>query len=125
MSLKRKIRVYVAHPKVTYGSAWETTCLAAIATALPDAELMNPVDLFESNEHWRRKNLIVLGEADLIVVFGDEKGWIGMGTFSEIGAAAAMGKTVLYLDLFHLAEADQPTQQLLITGPVGGKRFDT
>jgi len=28
-------------------------------------------------------------------------------------------------NLFHFAKTDQPTQQLLITCPVGGKRFHT
>ena len=89
--------VYVAHPQSTYGTKWEADCLQAVVNALPDAELVNPAGLFESNEDWRRKGPIVLANVDKVVVFTDARGWIGLGVVTEIVLATALGKPVLFL----------------------------
>ena len=89
--------VYVAHPQSTYGTSWEADCLDAIANALPDADLVNPRDLFESNDDWKRRSPIVIADVDMVVVFTDARSWVGLGVMTEMALAVAHGKPVLFL----------------------------
>lgn len=91
--------VYVAHPQSTYGTSRESECLQAIANALPDAELVNPRDLFESNDDWKRRGPIVIADVDMVVVFADACCWVGLGVMTEMALAVAHGKPVLFLSL--------------------------
>lgn len=91
--------VYVAHPQSTYGTSWEAECLQAIANALPDAELVNPRDLFESNDEWKRRGPIVIADVDMVVVFADACSWVGLGVMTEMALAVAHGRPVLFLSL--------------------------
>lgn len=84
--------VYVAHPQSTYGTSWEADCLQAIANAFPDAELVNPRDLFESNDDRKRRGPIVIADVDMVVVFTDARSWVGLGVLTEMALAVAHRK---------------------------------
>jgi len=92
------LRVFVAHPKSTYGTGWEADCMASISAQLPKAVLFNPGEIFDSSKQWRSGYRRLLASCQLVVVFADQHGWIGLGTFTEIGVASAAGLEIRYLD---------------------------
>ena len=96
--MARRPRVYLAHPVVTYGSARERDCLAALRVMLPGAELYDPAGRYKSDEAWRRAWRQVLASLDGLVVFGTRSNMVGAGCLAELADARQCGVAVAMLD---------------------------
>jgi hypothetical protein len=94
----RRPRVYAAHPIVTYGSARERDCLAALRRLLPGVEIYDPAWRYRTNEGWLRAWPRVLSTLSGLVVFGTRDGVIGLGCLREIAGARQAGLLVAMLD---------------------------
>ena len=97
MSMKRP-RIYAAHPIVTYGSARERDCLAALRSLLPGVELYNPAWRYRTDASWRRAWRRVLPSLDGLVVFGTRSNVVGLGCLRELADARRIGLRVAMLD---------------------------
>ncbi|MGO9195969.1 MAG: hypothetical protein ACLQK4_02425 [Acidimicrobiales bacterium] len=91
-------RVYAAHPIVTYGSARERDCIAALHALLPEAEVYNPAGRYSTAEEWRSAWPRVLTTLSGLVIFGTRAGVVGMGCLREIGDAHLAGLPIAMLD---------------------------
>jgi hypothetical protein len=93
----RKLRLYVAHPMITYGTAWEHECHAALQGLLPDVELYDPARRYSSSAIWRRAWPRVLETLSGLVVFASFDGTIGAGCMREVLDAITWGIPVACL----------------------------
>jgi hypothetical protein len=79
-----RLRVYVAHPVVTYGTASERERLETLQRLLPKIEIYDPAGRYYSNAGWRRAWPRVLSTLSGLVVFGSPDGTIGAGCMREL-----------------------------------------
>ncbi len=91
-------RVYVAHPQISYGTARERDCLAALRAVLPEAELYDPAGRYRTDAGWLRAWPRVLPTLSGLVVFGTRDGVVGVGCLQEIAEARGTGLPVAMLD---------------------------
>ena len=91
-------RAYVAHPQVSYGTARERECVAALRRLLPGWDLFDPSGRYRTDTGWRRSWPRVLASLDALVVFGTREGVIGCGCLREIADAERRGLPVAVLD---------------------------
>ncbi len=89
------VRVYFAHPMITYGSVREEEALEAIAKRFPVAEIINPADLGADVE--MREFFQLVRDADVVVFIASTNGTIGRGVHSEVEHAKRLGKKVFLL----------------------------
>jgi hypothetical protein len=90
--------VYVAHPQISYGTARERDCLAALARILPGVDLYDPAGRYSTDVGWLRAWPRVLSTLDALVVFGTRDGVVGVGCLREIADARGVGLPVAILD---------------------------
>lgn len=99
--------VYAAHPLTCYSSAHERACLAAIAAALPEAEVVDPAECFADDADWLARWPALVAVLSAVVLFADEEGCVGAGCLREVADAIAAGLPVLVLDdRQHLCELE-------------------
>ena len=92
MSPHRCPRVYVAHPQTAYGTTYGADQIAALAKALPHAELVDPeAARWATNADWLRDWPVILGSLSGLVVFADRAGTIGTGCLRELVDAVMVG----------------------------------
>jgi hypothetical protein len=91
-------RVYVAHPQISYGTARERDCLAALRAVLPEAELYDPAGRYRTDAGWLRAWPRVLPTISGLVVFGTRGGVVGVGCLREIDDTHGAGLPVAVLD---------------------------
>jgi hypothetical protein len=97
-SVRNRPRVYVAHPIVTYGSARERDCLAALRRLLVETDLYDPAGRYSTAAGWMRAWPRVLKTLSGLVVFGTRDGVVGVGCVREIADALGAGLPVAMLD---------------------------
>ena len=90
--------MYVAHPQISYGTARERDCLAALRAVLPEAELYDPAGRYRTDAGWLRAWPRVLPTISGLVVFGTRGGVIGIGCLREIADACRAGLPIAMLD---------------------------
>jgi hypothetical protein len=95
---EQRLRVYLAHPMITYGSAREWDCLAALRVMLAGAELHDPARRYGSDEAWGRAWPRLLASLDGLVVFGTGSNVVGAGCLAELADARRFGVPVAMLD---------------------------
>jgi hypothetical protein len=76
---------------ITYGTAWEHECHAALQDLLPEVELYDPATRYSSNATWRRAWPRVLETLSGLVLFASLDGTIGAGCMREVLDAVAWG----------------------------------
>jgi hypothetical protein len=91
-------RIYVAHPQISYGTARERDCLAALRGLLPDVDLYDPAGRYSTDAGWLRAWPRVLPTISGLVVFGTRDGVVGVGCLREIAEARGTGLPVAMLD---------------------------
>ena len=91
-------RIYCAHPIVTYGTAHERDCLAALRGLLPEADLYDPAGRYSTSVGWLRAWPRVLSTISGLVVFGTRDGVVGVGCLREIADARRFGLPFAMLD---------------------------
>ena len=94
----RRPRVYAAHPIVTYGTARERDCLAALERLLRGVDIYDPAGRYRTNKGWLRAWPRVLSTLSGLVVFGTRDGVVGLGCLREIADAREAGVPVAMLD---------------------------
>jgi hypothetical protein len=90
--------VYVAHPQISYGTARERDCLAALARILPGVDLYDPAGRYSTDVGWLRAWPRVLPTLSGFVVFGTRDGIVGIGCLREIADARQADLPVAILD---------------------------
>jgi len=91
-------RIYAAHPIVTYGTARERDCLAALARLLHGVDLYDPAGRYSTDAGWFRAWPRVLPTLSGFVVFGTRGGVVGVGCLREIDDACRASLPVAMLD---------------------------
>jgi hypothetical protein len=91
-------RIYAAHPIVTYSTARERDCLAALRGLLPDVDLYDPAGRYSTDDGWLRAWPRVLATLSGFVVFGTRDGVVGIGCLREIADARRADLPVAMLD---------------------------
>lgn len=92
------MRLYCARPMTCYGTDLDARQLARVAEAFPDAEVLDPASMFDTNEQWLAAWPEVLASLDLLVLWADEDGFVGAGVFREVVDAMAARVPVVALD---------------------------
>jgi len=98
-------QIYVAHPTAMYGTRRERRFLGVIAAAFPSAEVIDPAREFSGHDEWARRWPTLLFSIDVLVVFGDRRGWIGHTTFVELVDALSAEVPVIFMDRNHASSA--------------------
>jgi len=91
-------RAYIAHPMVTYGTARERDCLAALHRLLPDVYLYDPAPRYSTDTAWLRAWPRVVPTLSGLVLFGTRDGVVGVGCLKELSEAQRAGVPVAMLD---------------------------
>jgi len=101
MSAPLPLRVYVAHPIRTYGTAYAARRLEEVASLvgqLPGVEVVDPEQAgWESDAEWRSAWPVLLHTLTAVVVFGDASGAIGLGCVRELSDAREAGLPIAAL----------------------------
>ena len=92
------MRLYAARPMTCYSTDLDRRQLARVADAFPDAEVLDPASMFDTNEQWLAAWPEVLASLDLLVLWADEAGFIGAGVLKELTDAIAARVPVAALD---------------------------
>ena len=92
------MRVYAARPMTCYGTDLDRRQFARVADAFPDAEVLDPASMFDTNEQWLAAWPEVLASLDLLVLWADEDGFVGAGVLKELVDAIAARVPVVALD---------------------------
>jgi hypothetical protein len=91
-------RIYAAHPVVTYGTARERDCVAALARLLHGVDLYDPAGRYSTDAGWLRAWPRVLPTLSGLVVFGTRDSVVGIGCLREIADARRFGLPFAMLD---------------------------
>lgn len=90
--------VYVAHPMTTYATPWARRCVAAITTALPGADLIDPEHAgWGSSAEWLAAWGQLIEALDLLVIFTAQDLSVGAGCLRELADALAWDVPVAVL----------------------------
>jgi hypothetical protein len=129
-------RVYAAHPKACYGTAYAATCLARLGELLPAAEIVDPEALgWRTEAQWRLSWPKVLGGLSSFVVFAGIDGTIGAGCIRELTDAVARYlpiagfhdgalRTIVGLELMPIPfRSPRSTARLLLADPIDPATF--
>jgi hypothetical protein len=92
------VRIYGARPVTAYGSDLDARQLAALARHFPEATVLDPAELFESNEEWLVEWPGILARLDLLAVWADTDSIIGAGVLKELSDAIGAFVPVVVLD---------------------------
>jgi hypothetical protein len=87
--------VYVASPVTAYGTPARNWALAAIRKqASPDAVILDPAEMFCTNDEWLAEWPDIVRTLDELVIVPAVDGTIGAGVLREIADALAFGVPV-------------------------------
>jgi hypothetical protein len=90
-------QLYLASPKQTYATKRYDRKLASVTRLFPHASVVPARGLFASDRRWRVEWPRYAQAVSALVAFADEEGWIGWGTYQEIGALLVRGAPVWFL----------------------------
>jgi len=97
-TIARSSLAYVAHPMTSYATPWAARALAAIATALPGVELIDPEAMgWRTNADWLAAWDGIVEAIDVLVIVAAGDGSIGAGCLRELADALAVGVPVAVL----------------------------
>lgn len=99
------MRVYAARPMTAYYTDLDGRQLAALARHFPKATVLDPAELFESNEEWLAEWPGILDRLDLLVLWADADGMVGAGVLREVADAVAARLPVVCIDRHGLLRA--------------------
>ncbi|MHB8246880.1 MAG: hypothetical protein ACYDGN_16330 [Acidimicrobiales bacterium] len=96
----RKPRCYLAHSKVTYGTAFAKSRVAALHRQLPGWQIIDPeAQHWASSNDWLAAWPSTLDGLDAFAIFGEPgTSFVGAGCFSEWHDAVLCGLALLGLD---------------------------
>ncbi len=70
MTVRRRPRIYAAHPCSSYGTDHEAACLGYLAELLPEAELIDPPGRYATDAAWLQAWPRLLRSLSALVIFG-------------------------------------------------------
>ncbi len=83
------LTLYAAHPMTAYGTAGEARALRRLAALFPAFDVADPSTMFSDGASWHDLWPGVLDQVDLLAIFADREGCVGVGCLKEIADAIA------------------------------------